>query len=391
MKNILVRIFAIILAAFLAIPSHASAESVAVAAENPEVQLNLPCKSAILIEQTTGEILYQQNPDEKLPIASVTKVMTLLLTMEAIENKSISLDDPVPISENAASMGGSQVYLEPGEEITLHEVLKAVFVSSANDGAVALAEMISGSVEGFVAAMNEKAHALGMNDTIFYNPTGLDDGETNLCSAHDVALMSKALLAYDKIYEYTTIWIDTIRNGEFGLSNTNKLIRFYPGATGLKTGSTGKAKYCLSASAERNGLKLCAVVLAGESSADRFSAAKKMLDWGFANFSFYKPEDPQLPLLRVWGGEKDSLSLKSASDGILLPKGLASGLEAKMTLPQEVQAPIEMGQEIGKIEYLKEGTVLYEIPIFSAEKIESLGFSDLLLRLIHLFFTGNIA
>jgi D-alanyl-D-alanine carboxypeptidase (penicillin-binding protein 5/6) len=251
--------------------------------------------------------------------------------------------------------------------------------------------MISGSVEGFVAAMNEKARALGMNDTIFYNPTGLDDGETNLCTARDVALMSKALLAYEGIYEYTTIWIDSIRNGEFGLSNTNKLIRFYPGATGLKTGSTGKAKYCLSASAERNGLKLCAVVLAGESSADRFSAAKKMLDWGFANFSFYKPEDPNLPTIRIWGGEKDSLSLQTVTEGILLPKTMASGVETKMTLPEELQAPIEKGQKIGKIEYLKEGTALYEVPILAAETIDALGFSDLFARLLNLFFTGNIA
>ena len=179
--------------------------------------LKLPCKSAILIEQTTGTVLYEQNPDEKLPIASVSKIMTLLLTMEALEKGVISFDENVPISENAASRGGSQAYLEAGEIISLNDVLKAVFVSSANDGAVALAEWISGSVDGFVAAMNEKAADLGMHDTIFYNPTGLDDGETNLSTAHDVALMSKALLKYEKIYDYTGIWIDSIRNGAFGL------------------------------------------------------------------------------------------------------------------------------------------------------------------------------
>ncbi len=391
MKKILVRMFTFLFAAFLCIPSNVSAESIAVLNEMPQVELNLPCKSAILIEQTTGEILYQQNPDEKLPIASVSKVMTLLLAMEALENGTVSLDDNVPISENAASMGGSQVFLEPGEQISLHDVLKAVFVSSANDGAVALAEMISGSVEGFVVAMNEKAQALGMNNTVFYNPTGLDDSETNLSSAHDVALMSKALLSFEKTREYTTIWIDSIRGGEFGLSNTNKLIRFYPGATGLKTGSTGKAKYCLSASAERSGLKLCAVVLAGETSADRFSAAKKMLDWGFANFSYYQPETPQIPEVKVWGGNKSTLSLSVPTDGILVPKAQVSGIETKLTLPKEMKAPVKKGDRIGSISYLKDGQVLHEVSILSQEDIDALSFSDVFFRLINLFFTGNIA
>ncbi len=367
-----------------------SAESISSVTEDTEVNLNLPCKSAILMEQTTGQILYSQNPDEKLPIASVTKIMTLLLTMEAIENKTIKLDDNVPISENAASMGGSQVYLEPGEEISVHDVLKAVFVSSANDGAVALAEMISGSVDGFVAAMNEKAAALGMHNTIFCNPTGLDDGETGHSTARDVALMSKELLSYDAIYPYTTIWIDSIRGGEFGLSNTNKLIRFYPGATGLKTGSTAKAKYCVSASAERNGLKLCAVVLAGETSADRFSAAKKMLDWGFAGFAYYQPEKVSLPQIRVWGGKKDTLSLSAPTDGILLPKTDAVGVDSTVEIAKDLQAPIEKGQTVGKILYQKEGKTVFEVPVKAAEKIDSLSYGGLLTRMFRLFFTGKI-
>ncbi len=356
----------------------------------PEINLNLPCKSAFLIEQTTGEVLYAQNPDEKLPIASVTKIMTLLLTMEALEKGTIKLEDHVPISENAASMGGSQVYLEPGEEISVHDVLKAVFVSSANDGAVALAEMISGTVDGFVAAMNDKAKALGMHNTVFCNPTGLDDGETGLSTARDVALMSKALLSYDNIYPYTTIWIDSIRGGEFGLSNTNKLIRFYPGATGLKTGSTAKAKFCVSASAERAGLKLCAVVLAGDTSADRFSAAKTMLDYGFANFSYFQPERLDLPTLRVWGGEKDTVTLTSPSEGILLNKNEAAGITAKINLPEELQAPIAKGQKIGTVFYQKDGKTVFEIPISATEEIKPLGFSDLFGRILRLFFTGNI-
>lgn len=366
------------------------AESISKVEFDPSVNLSLPCKSAILMEQTTGQVLYEQNPDEKLPIASVTKIMTLLLTMEAIENGTIKMTDSVPISENAASMGGSQVFLEPGEEITLDEILKAVFVSSANDGAVALAEMISGSVEGFVVAMNEKAAELGMHNSIFYNPTGLDDNETNLSTARDVAIMSKELLAYEKIYPYTTIWIDSIRNGTFGLSNTNKLIRFYPGATGLKTGSTGKAKYCVSASAERQGLKLCAVVLAGENSAQRFSAAKAMLDFGFANFAYYCPEKLDLKEIKVWGGTKDTLACTGGSDGILLRKTDSVGIQANLQMAEEVNAPIKKDQVMGQVIYEKDGKVLFELPIRAAEDVPTLSYKQLVLRLFRLIFTDTL-
>ena len=351
--------------------------------------LPLACKSAVLIEQTTGEILYEKNAAERLPIASVTKIMTLLLTMEALENGVISLEENVPISELAASMGGSQAYLEPGEEITLNDVLKAVFVSSANDGAVALAELVSGSVDGFVAAMNEKAAALGMQDTIFFNPTGLDDGEINLSSARDVAIMSKELLAYEKIYDYTKIWIDSIRGGAFGLSNTNKLIRFYPGATGLKTGSTSKAKYCVSASAERNGLKLCAVVLAGETSADRFNAAKTLLDHGFASYAFHKPEDTELPSVKVWGGKENEVKVCFDHSGFLLKKAESVGIEAETVLDTEVDAPVEKGQTLGKILYKKDGAVIREIPLYAENSVEALSYKDVLTRLLRIFFVGK--
>ncbi len=365
------------------------AESITAVEGPAEIDLALPCGSAVLIEQTTGQVLYAQNPDEKHPIASVTKIMTLLLTMEALEKGTIHKEDKVPISEYAASMGGSQVFLEPGEDITLHDILKAVFVSSANDGAVALAEMIGGSVESFVAQMNEKAAALGMHNTIFYNPTGLDDGETNLSTATDVALMSQALLAYEDIYQYTTIWIDSIRNGAFGLSNTNKLIRFYPGATGLKTGSTGKAKYCVSASAERNGLKLCAVVLSGDTSANRFTAAKTMLDWGFANFAYFQPEEWEAAPIPVWGGKKNTVELLYSRDGILLPKADAVGIETEIELVKELDAPVEQGQKIGRILYKKGNETVHETPITAAESIEALGYRDILLRFWNTFFTGK--
>ncbi|MBR3837629.1 MAG: D-alanyl-D-alanine carboxypeptidase [Clostridia bacterium] len=387
MKKIALRCTALFLSLlFLILPVSALSSQEAVPAA---VELTLPCKSAVLIEQTTGEILYEKNPDERLPIASVTKIMTLLLTMEALKTGTVSIDENVPISEVAASMGGSQAYLEHGEVISMRDVLKAVFVSSANDGAVALAEMISGNVDSFVAAMNEKAAALGMHDTIFYNPTGLDDGETNLSTARDVAVMSKALLAFDDIYEYTKIWIDSIRGGAFGLSNTNKLIRFYPGATGLKTGSTAKAKYCVSASAERNGLKLCAVVLAGESSADRFQAAKTLLDHGFASYAFCQPEVPQLGEIRIWGGTQDRIIPKAQNSGFLLPKSEANGLEVKIELPSELQAPVEAGQALGKILYQKEGGVLREEVITAETSIPALVFGDILRRMFALFFTGQ--
>ena len=367
----------------------AFAASVSMVQENTDASLNLPCKSAILIEQTTGQVLYSQNPDEPLPIASVTKIMTLLLTMEAMERGILKNDDLVPISEHAASMGGSQAYLEPGEAITLDDVLKAVFVSSANDGAVALAELISGSEDAFVAAMNDKAASLGMTNTVFCNPTGLDDGDTGHSSARDVAIMSKELLAYQEIYAYSTIWIDTIRGGAFGLSNTNKLIRFYPGATGLKTGSTAKAKYCLSASAERNGLKLCAVVLAGESSAERFTAAKTLLDFGFANYSYFMPEKIELRQMRVRGGTKDSLKPVCPAGGILLLKNDSFGLTPSIKLEKEVSAPVEKGQKLGTVEYQKDGKPVFQLPILAEEKIPKITFPAFMMRLLRLYLTGK--
>jgi len=383
-----IRYFCLFLALWLgAFPLRPTVNATSTEIRPPELKLN--CKSAVLIEVTTGKVLYESNPNERLPIASVTKIMTLLLAMEALSQGKIHLDEAVPISENAAGMGGSQVFLEPGERISLHEVLKAVFVSSANDGAVALAELISGSVEGFVAAMNEKASALGMHDTVFYNPTGLDDNETGLSTAHDVALMSKALLSYPAVYDYTTIWIDSIRNGAFGLSNTNKLIRFYPGATGLKTGSTAKAKYCVSASAQRNGLKLCAVVLAGETSSDRFQAAKALLDYGFANYAYYEPGEISLPQLPVWGGKAPVVPLSTKAGGILLSKGDAVGLEPRLVISDSVKAPVEKGQTVGKIQYHKNGQVVYEAPIYTAEAVGQLKWKDVFLFMLRSFFTGT--
>ncbi|MBP5288540.1 MAG: D-alanyl-D-alanine carboxypeptidase [Clostridia bacterium] len=391
-KKTIQRLFCLLLALIL-LPfgrGFASEEDRTIPVVEPiAAELPLPCAGAVLMEQETGQILYEKGADERRPIASVSKIMTLLITVEAIERGILHLEDKVPVSENAASMGGSQVYLEPGEDITLRDVLKAVFVSSANDGAVALAELVSGSVEGFVVAMNERAAALGMHDTVFFNPTGLDDGDTNLSTARDVATMSRALLSHSMVYEYTTIWIDSIRNGAFGLSNTNKLIRFYPGATGLKTGSTGKAKYCVSASAERNGLKLIAVVLAGESSQDRFNAAKTLLDHGFASYAFFRPEQTDLPRIPVWGGAAADVGVAADRSGILLNKADAVGVRAETELSPELTAPVAQGETVGVIRYKNGDTVLCEIPVTAEEAVPALGFAGVFSRLLRLFFTGR--
>ena len=255
--------------------------------------LALNCKSAVLMDATTGALLYTQNANEAMPPASVTKIMTLLLVMEAIDGGTLQLSDPISVSANAAGMGGSQVYLKEGESMSCEDLLKSVVISSANDAAVALAEHLCGSVEAFVKKMNEKAHTLGMTDTYFENVTGLDDTATqHLSSARDIAIMSRALIAHPTILQYSSIWMDTIRNGTFGLTNTNRLIRFYRGATGLKTGSTDKAGFCVSVTAQRDGLSLICVIMGAENRDIRNEQATRLLDWGFANFTACTPDAP---------------------------------------------------------------------------------------------------
>ena len=278
-------------------------------AEEPE----LDAKSAILMEAETRTVLYEYNADEALPPASVTKVMTLLLTMEAVDSGRIALTDTISVSENAASMGGSQVYLQPGEQMSVEDMIKCVVISSANDAAVALAEFISGSEEGFVSLMNTRAAELGMNSTHFENTNGLDDTTTNhVTSARDIAIMSAELLSHPKIIEYSSTWMDSIRGGEFTLANTNKLIRFYDGATGLKTGSTSKAGFCISATAKRNDLHLIAVIMGSTTRDARNASAKKLLDIGFAGYSLMNYPEKTLDAIRVVGGTKENCSLTAA-------------------------------------------------------------------------------
>lgn len=332
------------------------AEKAAQVDTNVSTQL-VAAKSGILMEQSTGEVLYEFNPDERLQIASVTKTMTMLLIMEALDSGKIDLSDMVTTSEYAASMGGSQVFLEVGEQMSVDDMLKAIAVSSGNDAAVAMAEFISGSEEAFVEKMNQRATELGCLNTHFINCNGLDETEEHYSSAKDVAIISRELLKHTKIFDYTTIWMDSLRNGAFGLSNTNKLIRFYKGANGIKTGSTSTAKYCLSASAERDGMQLIAVVICAPTTAERFSSAKALLDYGFANYEVAGGElnDISVPYVRVAGGTAEQLAPVVCGDGFIVKKGNADKVEQRFELVDSVSAPVEYGQKLGEIIFSIDG------------------------------------
>ena len=319
-------------------------------------ELSLPCRAAVLIDQGTGTVLYEKNASQRAPIASITKVMTLLLTFEAIHDGRLTLDTPVPVSEHAASMGGSQIWIEPGEHFTLDEMLRAICVSSANDAAVAVAELVGGSEEAFVAQMNAKAAQLGMEDTTFKNACGLDT-EGHLSTARDVAVMSRAILnECPEVLHYSGIWTDTLRGGETMLVNTNKLLRRYEGITGLKTGTTGGAGVCISASASRDGLDLIAVVLGSSSSAERFEAATTLLDYGFSAYEAAPlPDLSGRPLyLDVTGSivEDVPLDYTALPESLLVPKGGAGALTARVDLPAVSGAPLERGSQVGSVTIL---------------------------------------
>lgn len=349
--------------------------------------LDVPAPSAILMDAATGTVLYEKNADEKLPPASVTKIMTLLLVMEALDSGRIGWDDMVTASEAAAAKGGSQVYLEVGEQMSMDEMLKSVVVSSANDCATALAEHVAGSEAAFVEKMNARAAELGMENTHFVNCTGLDDGENaseHLTTARDIAIMSRELLTHEEIKKYTTIWMDTVRNGQFGLSNTNKLVRFYEGTTGLKTGYTSTAGHCLSASAERDGMELIAVVLHCESSTDRFRSAKALLDYGFANYALAdtQPEEPLQPVRVILGEESTLTPVLQQTAPILIEKGELAGVTRTVTLCQEVEAPVEAGQQLGTLTLSTSTRTLAEIPIIAPQSVEKLTLWELATRLL---------
>jgi len=360
---------------------------------NGETEASMPfdvaAKSAVLMDAATGTVLYSKNGDEALPPASVTKVMTLLLVMEAIDQGKFSLSDIVSVSDYAASMGGSQVYLEPGEEMTVEEMLKCVIIASANDAAMALAEKVAGSETEFVALMNSRAKELGMNNTSFENPTGLDDDVINhTISAHDIAIMSRELLRHEKILEYSCIWMDTIRNGAFGLTNTNRLIRFYNGATGLKTGSTGKAGFCISATAKRGELHLIAVVMGSATRDERNEVAKTLLDWGFSKYCVYRSEGGDGGQVSVTGGMDRTLATKYSGTTLLLPAGKGKDVTVEIETPPSVAAPVKEGNAVGRVRYMLDGECIATEDLVAAGSVEKIGFMTVLWRLFSAFTLG---
>ena len=345
---------------------------------------DVPCAAAILVDEDSGTVLYEKNADARRPIASITKVMTLLLTFEALEAGKISLDDFVPVSEHAYHMGGSQIWLEPGEEMTLNDMLKAICISSANDAAVAVAEYVGGSEPAFAEMMNARAAELGMTNTHFVNACGLDEPE-HLSTARDVAAMSREmLLHHTEVRDYCSIWMDTLRGGATQLVNTNKLLKSYSGITGLKTGTTGKAGVCISASAERNGLRLIAVVLGAASGKERFQAASTLLDYGFSHFESAAAELPaDAPLsLPVKRGTAESVALTyTAPERCLMPKGESSTLQVALDLPQKLAAPIRAGETVGTVKISNGSAELASYPVTAAQDVDALSFTYCLHRL----------
>ena len=349
--------------------------------------LEVAAKSALLMDMTTGAVLYEQNAHEKLAPASVTKVMTMLLIMEAIDSGKIGWNDTVTVSESAAAKGGSQIYLKVGETMSVSDMLKSVAVSSANDCACALAEHIAGSESAFVEKMNIRAAQLGMNDTHFVNCTGLDDdpnAREHLTSAYDIALMSRELmLNHPDIQKFTTIWMDTVRNGAFGLSNTNKLIRFYPGATGLKTGFTSGAGYCLSATAQRDGLSLIAVVMGAKTSQERFAGCKAMLDYGFANFALVKPELPTDNSIPVKLGTQNRVTAVPGEDvKLLIDKGQKDQVNIQVALEECLTAPISKGQKVGTLTVRVGEQILSQVPMVASDAVPRLTWWNLFVQML---------
>lgn len=364
--------------------------SVAVFAEG-NTDLGLNAKSAILMEESTGNILYESNPDERLPIASVTKVMTMLLIMEAVDSGKISLDDMVTVSENAMSYGGSTMFLETGEQLTVNDMLKGIAVASANDGCVAMAEHLAGSESAFVDMMNEKAKKLGMENTHFMNTNGLDEDD-HYSSARDVAIMSRELMKHETIFNYTSIWMDTLRGGKFQLANTNKLIRFYDGANGLKTGSTSKALCCLSAAAKRNDMQLIAVVLGAPTSAERFASAKSLLDYGFANYAVntqITAGDEVQKIAVEKGVDKEVGVVAGDSCSTLVKKGQEDNITKEIKIDETITAPIEAGQKIGTMTISRDGEVIADIDLNASSAVEKKGIGLIIKDFFATIFFGS--
>ncbi len=369
-------------------------------AKEQEESIQTTGKSVVLLEATTGKVIYDKNKDEKLMMASITKIMTLILIFEALDEGKIKLEDSVSVSEHAASMGGSQVYLEPNEKQTVNDMIKCISIASANDASVAMSEFIAGSESEFVNRMNDKAKELGMVNTHFQNCCGLDDDidiGQHYSSAYDVALMSRELITkHPQISDYSTIWMDSIIHttkkgqSEFGLTNTNKLIRSYNGITGLKTGSTSKAKYCLSATAKRNGMDMIAVVMAAESPKDRFSDAARLLDYGFANCELYvdAEKDNVIAPLEVTGGKVETVvaSMKDPFSYVCIQEESPDTIQKKVSYQDEIVAPIKKGDKLGEIQYYLSGKQIGSKDIVSMEDIEKAYYLDYLNKVMERYF-----
>ena len=366
MKKLLSVILSIFLCALFTLPAFCE--------ENKTVLDSVTAKSCVLMDLDSGEILLAKNENEQLPPASITKIMTLILCFEALDNGMLSLDDTVTTSTNASKKGGSQIWLKENETMTVHELLKATAIASANDACTALGEKIAGDEEAFVVMMNEKAKKLGLENTNFENCSGLDDtAENHYSSALDIAIMSRELMKHEKVKEYTTIWMDSLRDGATQLVNTNKLIRFYEGATGLKTGTTSKAGYCISATAERNGVKLCAVILGADTGDHRFEDAKKLLNYGFANYTVFTPEFDETLITNVnvlYGKTNEIVPKIIPAQSSLLPKGSETSVTQRVDICVDVEAPVEKGQILGYIYYEMDGKEIAKSPIVSEESVE---------------------
>lgn len=381
LTRVLALCLSLCLGGYYALPVFSADATASLKVDPPD--MGITAKGAILMEASTGSILYEKNPHEAMPPASVTKIMTLLLVMECIKEGRLGWEDTVRASGRASSMGGSQIFLKEGEEMGVEDLIKSVVIASANDAAVALAEHTYGSEEAFVQRMNQRARELGMEDTCFENTNGLDDTALNhVTSAADVALMSRALLAHEEILKYSSTWMDSIRGGTFGLTNTNRLVRFYRGCNGLKTGSTGKAGFCISATACREGMTLICVIMGAETRDIRNAEAQRLLDWGFATYGLFSPKGGSLSPIRVKGGTADRVGLSYPDLAVVLPKAYISTVEPSVTLPEAVKAPIREGEVVGRITYHCKGTVIGELPITATETSERLSWWELCRRMI---------
>ena len=376
-------IFIILIQQALVFNSHAAESNAEHTLASDIPDMDFDCKSAVLIDAKTGSVIYEKNKDEALPPASVTKIMTLLLVAEAIDDGRLKMDDLVTASAHAASMGGSQIYLKEGEQMTVEDMLKSVIISSANDAAVALAEHIAGSEAAFVALMNKRAAELGMTNTNFENTNGLDDTTQNhKTSAYDIALMSKALISHEFILKYSSIWMDTIRNGEFGLTNTNRLVRFYRGCTGLKTGSTDKAGFCVSVTAERDGVSLICVVMGAPNRDTRNNIATQLLDYGFANFGTYTYNEGEFQNINVACGKESHLNAHHDTFSITVKKTDIKYIEPRISLPDTISAPIKMGDKIGEVEFFLNNQKIGGVDIISQNSVDKITTTDLFVRIL---------